>query len=605
MKNSNKNFDNTTEENFLKNKEKRKKQVNANINSKKNTSFLKILKVFGIVLASVSAFFTAAATGLVIYYFSLDKNTDSNRQFAAISENDEIGNRATSGDNGKNNITSGNDGYYKYNTFLATATDYSGGLTDVIMVARLHYSETEPSVSVLQIPRDTYVRMSSTLHFDNDGNLSFKNFDPKSSATYPTKINAVYYHGKKLAEDHITALLKDAAGKSKSEIEKLCTSKKYKFLNADPEKVKRYVDASSNSEKNKISNELSKDFGITYLSTLIYYYFGIPIDYQAQVNLSGFRGIVDAIGGVDLEVPRNMDYDDPYQDLHIHLKKGYQHLDGKKAEQFVRFRSYARGDVDRLDAQKIFINAFLDKLLSPSTVSKVDDIIVEVEKNLYTSISLNDMLRFSKCVLKMNPETDVKLITLPGVGDYIGEASYFIPYRDESITLINSDFNVYEKDISKSSFNMIDYNDVISKEKPAIGPSTIDKPVSSESENSESDEDTSTENTMEDESDDKHLTEDEDNNESENKKDITEGDSEEITGDDKNTESDESEDSEETETPDAEITDIEIPTVDEEVPEDDDDENSDSPSNIPILDSANDEEAEEVTETTDDEPMAE
>jgi len=65
---------------------------------------------------------------------------------------------------------------------------------------------------------------------------------------------------------------------------------------------------------------------------------GLPVDYYVTLNFKGFREIVDTLGGVEINVPFDMDYDDPYQNLHIHLKKGKQVLDGKKAEQFVRYR---------------------------------------------------------------------------------------------------------------------------------------------------------------------------------------------------------------------------------------------------------------------------
>ena len=65
---------------------------------------------------------------------------------------------------------------------------------------------------------------------------------------------------------------------------------------------------------------------------------GIPIHHYVCINFAAFRQIIDAIDGFDFDVPQDMDYDDDWQDLHIHLKKGFQHLDGDKAEQLVRFR---------------------------------------------------------------------------------------------------------------------------------------------------------------------------------------------------------------------------------------------------------------------------
>lgn len=470
--NKNNNYDKTTEENFLKNKAKRKHAANSN-NKHSSANTKRTFKIIGIVLAAILGVMLAIVLGIAMYFFSLDDKVDSIQGFSVDPNSD---NRATASNSEKANTESDIDiGSYKYYTFLATATDVSGNLTDVIMVARFHYPDDTdfegPRVSVLQIPRDTYVKISSKLHLNDDGTLSEKNFDPKSG-TYATKINTVFSHGRNLAKSTVNELLKEVEGKSDKEVESICKKDEYKYLNLDIDKVKKYSKSTKDAEKKELKANILKDFGITYLSNLIYHYFGIPIDYQAQVNIAGFRGIVDAIGGVDLDVPRRMYYKDPYQDLYIDLYPGYQHLDGKKAEQFVRFRRYVRGDIDRLDAQKLFINAFLDKLLSPSTVTKVDDIIVEIQDNLYTGISFNDLLRFTKKVLKMDLATDIAMHTLPGVGEYVGNVSYFIAYRNESCDLINKELNVYDDDFESSDLMMIDYNDLLSGSKPAISTSS-------------------------------------------------------------------------------------------------------------------------------------
>ena len=96
---------------------------------------------------------------------------------------------------------------------------------------------------------------------------------------------------------------------------------------------------------------------------------GIPVDYTVCVNLQGFTALVDAIGGVDFEVPINMDYDDPIQGLSIHFKKGMQHLSGADALRVVRFRhnndgtGYGSEDLGRMSTQQNFLK-FAPQLLS-------------------------------------------------------------------------------------------------------------------------------------------------------------------------------------------------------------------------------------------------
>lgn len=466
-------FDNTTEENFLKNKSKRKKVSES---FKTNGKTKKNLKIAGIVSAVIIGLILIILGVLYLWWkYGIGEQTDSN---GGITTDENIADRPLIAGSDKE------EAIYKYYTFLATATDNGGNLTDVIMVARFDYEDSK--VSVLQIPRDTYVKVSSNLYFNDDGTLSKKNFDP-SGNTYETKINSVYAHGKNLCSSYVDSLLKETDGKSESEIENICKSKNYKFLNVDTDKVKKYSKTSDNAEKKQIKANIKKDFGITYLSTLIYHYFGIPIDYQAQVNLNGFRGIVDAVGGVDLEVPGRMYYVDKYQDLYIDLYPGYQHLDGKKAEGFVRYRRYVGGDVDRLKAQKIFLDAFMKKLTSPTIVTKIDDIVGVINENLYTSISFTDMLRFAKKVISMDLSEDISISPLPGVGEYVGNVSYYIAYKDDALNLINEKFNVYNNAKESKDLDMIDYNDVVQGKKPAVSTSTVPTPTGSDNSGDNSD----------------------------------------------------------------------------------------------------------------------
>ena len=123
---------------------------------------------------------------------------------------------------------------------------------------------------------------------------------------------------------------------------------------------------------------------------------GVKVDYVVKVDYEGFRGIIDAIGGIDMYIEQDMNYDDPGQDLHIHFNKGETvHLDGKKAEEFFRWRKnndgtgLANGDVDRIKNQQKFINAVIDKVLSVSTITKIDSIAEILNKNIETNIPLN------------------------------------------------------------------------------------------------------------------------------------------------------------------------------------------------------------------------
>jgi len=106
---------------------------------------------------------------------------------------------------------------------------------------------------------------------------------------------------------------------------------------------------------------------------------GFDIDHVVLLETSGFRKVVDSVGGVEVYVPRNLNYEDPYQNLYIHLNKGTQVLNGKKAEQFVRFRQTndhgGYGDYGRMEMQQYFLKRFLSTLAQPENIGRMNQII--------------------------------------------------------------------------------------------------------------------------------------------------------------------------------------------------------------------------------------
>ncbi len=154
---------------------------------------------------------------------------------------------------------------------------------------------------------------------------------------------------------------------------------------------------------------------------------GIKIDHYVKIDFEAFRAIVDAVGGVDMYVPRDMKWDmRDTGDLLIDLKQGDQHLDGEKAEQLVRFRRYAEGDVGRIEVQQLFLKALAEKVLSTETILKnLPDLISVLYKYIETDVSLPDAIKYMNYTDKINMG-NITMETLPGVGQYIGDVSYFI-----------------------------------------------------------------------------------------------------------------------------------------------------------------------------------
>lgn len=172
----------------------------------------------------------------------------------------------------------------------------------------------------------------------------------------------------------------------------------------------------------------------------------LPVHYYITLEFKGFRKMVDVLGGVEMDVPSNMNYDDPEQNLHIHLKKGKQILDGDKAEQFVRYRKgnrsgqgYTDGDIGRIKAQQEFIKALVDQKLKLKYLSKVDDIYFILKKYMKTNIEIGDIRYYLKG-FKNIKYSGVKTYTLPGDSKYINHVWYFIHDPDLTQKLISDNF---------------------------------------------------------------------------------------------------------------------------------------------------------------------
>lgn len=124
---------------------------------------------------------------------------------------------------------------------------------------------------------------------------------------------------------------------------------------------------------------------------------GIPIQYYVYTDFQGFIKLVDAIGGVDYEVEKDMVYktkaDGPEYD--IDLKKGYQHLDGNMALQYVRFRHDATSDFSRTERQRGFLKAVADKIISTTSIIKLPGILSQVTPYIDTNLSVDDMWKLA------------------------------------------------------------------------------------------------------------------------------------------------------------------------------------------------------------------
>lgn len=169
---------------------------------------------------------------------------------------------------------------------------------------------------------------------------------------------------------------------------------------------------------------------------------GVTIHHYVRFDFTAFKTAVDALGGVDVDVPQDMVYTDPYQNLDINLKKGPQHLDGDQALEMCRYREYVNGDIGRIATQKIFLTALIKKAASLSGVLKLPELVSAVSPYVKTDLSTQDILSLGNMALSVKPE-NVRMEAVPGKPDNIddgdgnGPLSYWIADRQGTIDIVN------------------------------------------------------------------------------------------------------------------------------------------------------------------------
>lgn len=158
---------------------------------------------------------------------------------------------------------------------------------------------------------------------------------------------------------------------------------------------------------------------------------GVPIDRYVRINVQGVEKMVDALGGVNLYVPYDMKYTDESQHLYIDLKEGEQHLDGTEALQFLRFRYDQYGDIGRVQRQQVFMRAMVEQALSPSTLTRIPQILSVIQENVDTNLRVEELVALMGFAASID-RPDVQMLMLPG--NFSGNGQYAVSYwlPDES-----------------------------------------------------------------------------------------------------------------------------------------------------------------------------
>lgn len=213
-----------------------------------------------------------------------------------------------------------------------------------------------------------------------------------------------------------------------------------------PKKINQYYPAAENQGRD----------GVTALVEGVEKIIGYRVDCYAIFDVEVFVELVDTMGGVWFDVPIDMNYDDPDQELWIHVNQGYQLLNGTDAMGVFRYRkTYVNGDIGRLDVQHNLLKAIASQLLTLGNIPNVRKLVQIYERDVITNLSTGNVMFFLKEFLKLSDE-NIVFDTIPA--NYGGEVhgmSYVIIYLNQWLDYLNAYLNPFNEPITTSNLDII------------------------------------------------------------------------------------------------------------------------------------------------------
>lgn len=210
------------------------------------------------------------------------------------------------------------------------------------------------------------------------------------------------------------------------------------------------------------------DKGIQALNNEISELIGFVPDYQIIIEWEAVEDLVDAIGGVWFDVPLDMYYTDPYQDLVIDVDEGYQLLDGDKAMQVIRWRynddgsGYSNGDLGRIETQQAFLTAVAGELLSIENVTKISELAQVFFDNVETELTISNLLWFGKSAVFGGLTMEhINFVTMPNTPvtawsrTYENYQSYVQVNASEMLELVNESLSPYIQDVTLNELDLM------------------------------------------------------------------------------------------------------------------------------------------------------
>lgn len=204
----------------------------------------------------------------------------------------------------------------------------------------------------------------------------------------------------------------------------------------------------------KINGAYGGGGGVERVRQEVSHLLGIPIDFYVKVDIRAFVALVDEVGGVDFEVPVDMNYDDPWQNLSIHYQKGMQHLTGQQALEVVRFRHNndmtGYSDKGRMQTQQQLLSAVARKVLGWGSLTRIGPFLEIFEKYVDTDLDTDEIMYFASQALYMDLNDGLASRTLKGRGDavYNGYQWCFELDREQTMTDINELLNPYKTPVT-------------------------------------------------------------------------------------------------------------------------------------------------------------
>lgn len=178
---------------------------------------------------------------------------------------------------------------------------------------------------------------------------------------------------------------------------------------------------------------------------------GVKVDRYIAVSDEAVKKLVDALGGVPIYVEKRMSYDDYSGNLHVHLSKGLNVLDGRNAVGYLRFRHDGLGDIGRTQRQQWFLRGLLEKVQTPQAIPKIPEMINIATTYVKTDLSLYEMSQYA-ALAKSFDISKIEVATLPGSPNKRGSVSYWILDPEKTQDVVNRLIYRDKPDATNKSF---------------------------------------------------------------------------------------------------------------------------------------------------------